>query len=323
MMMSKQLSSIPNKVKQPAQCCIHCGKSYSKRTSLDKHIVLCELIHRSKKSSLIIEEDEHIPSQRKMYQMLLELGIKYNKLDEKVSELNKWVIKKKKKINVLEWLNANMIPDFTFDNLYETVKIGEEDIKNLLDNSFIETINEIFSKWLYNINEEQTEDKTEDKTEYKTEEQTDYKTEDKTEYKTEDKTEDKKKCKLNNDYTYYQNIKTNIIPIVAFVQKTSRFYVYDGCVGEEKTWKELSKDKLIKFLVKIQMKLAKTFYNWKKQNQTEIRENDSLSIICDKASIKLMSVDFKQESTLSKIRSALYNKMKSDIKALIEYEFEF
>ena len=113
------------------------------------------------------------------------------------------------------------------------------------------------------------------------------------------------------------------MPVFAFVQKTSRFYIYDGCVGEEKTWKELSKDKLIKFLVKIQMKLAKTFYNWKKQNQTEIRENDSLSIICDKASIKLMSVDFKQESTLSKIRSALYNKMKTDMKALIEYEFEF
>ena len=36
-----------------------------------------------------------------------------------------------------------------------------------------------------------------------------------------------------------------------------------------------------------------------------------------------MGVEFKQESLLSKIRANMYNKMKTDMKALIEYEFEF
>ena len=40
------------------------------------------------------EEDEPLPSQHRMYQMLIELSQKYNRLEEKVSELNKWVIKK-------------------------------------------------------------------------------------------------------------------------------------------------------------------------------------------------------------------------------------
>ena len=36
-----------------------------------------------------------------------------------------------------------------------------------------------------------------------------------------------------------------------------------------------------------------------------------------------MSIEFKQDSTLSKMKSIMYNRMKTDMKALIEYEFEF
>ena len=43
----------------------------------------------------------------------------------------------------------------------------------------------------------------------------------------------------------------------------------------------------------------------------------------NKASVKLMGIDFKHDLTLSKIKLSIYNKMKKDMKALIEYEFEF
>jgi hypothetical protein len=36
-----------------------------------------------------------------------------------------------------------------------------------------------------------------------------------------------------------------------------------------------------------------------------------------------MGIDFKQESALSRVRSNMYSKMKVDMKAMIEYEFEF
>ena len=110
---------IPNKIKQPAQCCTHCGKSYKLKTNLNKHFTLCELLHKSKrKSYLVIEEEEDIPSQKNMYKMLLEMAQKYNALEEKVTEMNKWVIKKKKQINVIEWLNIN-IKDIWFLNKRE------------------------------------------------------------------------------------------------------------------------------------------------------------------------------------------------------------
>ena len=69
-----QIYGIPNKIKQPAHCCIYCGKTYKLRSNVDKHMTLCELLHKSKKPGFVIEEDDETPSLKKMYKMLLELG---------------------------------------------------------------------------------------------------------------------------------------------------------------------------------------------------------------------------------------------------------
>jgi hypothetical protein len=234
---------------------------------LDKHSVICELLNNSKKSKLVIEEDDPLPSQRKMFQMLIELGMKFNKLEENMEEINKWVVKKKKKINVLEWLNANMTPNIVFDSMIERNIINEEDLKILIDNQFNDTLNEVFTRTIYNFNETEN-------------------------------------------------------PIFAFVQKANVFYIYD-IIDNKKVWVELSRERLIKFLNKVHIKIMKSFYEWKKTKENEIKTNDSFAIMCDKTTVKLMSVEFKQDSILSKVRSMMFNKMKTDMKALIEYEFEF
>ena len=46
--MNKLASNIPNKIKQPSLCCVYCGKSYIKRINLDKHLVICELLQKTK-----------------------------------------------------------------------------------------------------------------------------------------------------------------------------------------------------------------------------------------------------------------------------------
>jgi len=276
-----KISNIPNKIKQSAQCCVHCGKGYKTRNNLEKHLVLCELVHKSKRTALNDEEEMIMPSQKQMFQMLLELGQKYSKLEEKVDEINKWVVKKKKKINVLEWLNVNMIPNLIFENLTDKIQIIESDLEFLLQNSFLDTINEVFARTIYNISETEN-------------------------------------------------------PIFAFAQKSNIFYIYDitglknnnelknnNDENNQPIWLELSKDKLIRFLNKMQMKMSKSFYEWRKKNAEKIRDNDNLSTSCDNAVLKIMSTEFKQDSTLSKMKITMYNKMKTDMKALIEYEFEF
>lgn len=256
-------TDIPNRIKQPAKCCVHCGKSYKIKSNLDKHTAICELL-RNKKT---IDEIDEIPSQRKMYQLLLELGSRFNKLEEKMDEINKWVIKKKKKINVIEWLNKNITPEIKFDNLLEKIIIDEDDIKYLFENTFADTLNKIFDRNIYNTSE-----------------------------------------------------NSNGYPIFAFIQKSNVFYIFEN---EEAGWTEANREKFVKFLNKVHMKLTRLFIEWKRNNVTEINNDEKLSTLCDKTSVKIMSVDFRQESVLSKIKTNMYSKMKTDVKAIIEYDFEF
>ena len=269
--MNKISQNIPNLIKQPSQCCIYCGKNYKKKTNMDKHMLICELINDSKKRTNLIlkdEDEEDVPSNRKLYQILLELGNRFNKLEDRMDEINKWVIKKKKKINVIEWLNLNMKPDIKFDNLTEKILINHDDINYLFENSFIETLNNLFSKSIYNqINDSEL-----------------------------------------------------VNPIFAFVQKTNIFYIYEN---REEGWMELSKEKLIKFLNKVHMKLFRIFSEYKRLHSDRLRNDESFSVLCDKTSVKMMNIDFRQETVLGKIRSIMYSKMKTDMKALVEYEFEF
>lgn len=260
--------------KQFSQCsCTWCGKGYKTKINLEKHTILCELIHKSSKKRANTNSDDYhdicddLPSPKKMYQMLLELGYKYSKLEEKLDEVNKFVIKKKKKINVLEWLNSNIVPSLVFENLIDKIKIIDSDIEFLLENNFLETINVVLSRFLY----------------------------------------------LEND------LENNLIPLFAFVQKTNIFYAF----VEGSQWVELPKDKLCLFLMRVQMKISKAFHEWKKQRATRIRDEESFAILCDKTLIKIMGNEFKQDSTFGKMRAVMYNKMKTDMKAMVEYEFEF
>jgi len=285
--MNKLTNEIPNKIKQPAICCVNCGKNYKKRVNLDKHSVLCDLLQRSKTrqntnpvlEQLLKEDDEPMPSQRKMFQILIELGQRYNRLEEKVNEINKWVVRKKKTINVVEWLNANLNPTIEFETMIEKIIINEEDIKNLLEKSFYDVLNDIFSRTIYNLSDSEN-------------------------------------------------------PLFAFVQKQNVFYIYDNTTTNSnnnsndnhnniKCWTELSKERLTKFLTKVHMKIVKAFYDWKNLKKNEITNNETVSSLCDKTILKLLSVEFKEENIYSKVRNMMYSRMKKDMKSLVEYEFEF
>jgi alanyl-tRNA synthetase len=146
----------------------------------------------------------------------------------------------------------------------DKIIINEDDVKNILQNSFYDVLNDVFARTIYNFNE------------------------------------------IEN-------------PIFAFVQKPNVFYIYDT----DGIWIELTKERLIKFLNKIHMKIFKEFTDWKKIKANEIKNDSSLSSMCDKTLVKIMSVEFKQESILSKVRSMMFAKMKTDMKALVEFEFEF
>ena len=230
------MNSTINKIKQSSLCCVYCGKSYKTKSYLDKHILLCEIWHKSKNKTNSNNSNNYnniynqnndaddefvVPSQKKMYQIILELAFKCNTLENKVNELNKFMSKKIKKIDILEFLNNDLQkPSFIFDNMTDLIKVNQSDIEFLFNNSFLETVNHILSKNIYK----------------------------------------------NEDIT----TNTDPIPITCFIQKPNNIYIYDKTNTQTQennhSWQIISREKLIRFLNIIQFKISKAFSEWRKTN---------------------------------------------------------
>ena len=118
--------------------CIHCGKEYKNNSSLNKHVLLCELVSRKETSS----EQDIPPSNKRLYQMLVELTYRYKQMEERLNFIE--VSTRKKKINVIEWLNANNKPETTFSGI--NIQIQTSDISLLFEANLNAVFSEIFKR---------------------------------------------------------------------------------------------------------------------------------------------------------------------------------
>jgi hypothetical protein len=120
--------------------------------------------------------------------------------------------------------------------------------------------------------------------------------------------------KENNDFIY---------PIKCFSQKTNIFYICETVDENKCVWIQATTEQILLLLKKIQGKIITELTKWKLSNKAQIDSNDKLSDQFNKAVIKLMSVNFTTHDVgASRIRNALYTFLKTDLKNLIEYEFE-
>jgi len=118
--MEKQ--QVIKKVKRSFSC-PYCSKSYQRKLYYDRHYSCCKLLHTSnKKNNLIdLEESGDIPTRRELYIMVQELSSKYELLLKHTTKLQSYVYRKKKQINLLEWLkqdcigSKHMIPKYDMD----------------------------------------------------------------------------------------------------------------------------------------------------------------------------------------------------------------
>ena len=265
----------PNSIKDSCICCINCGKEYKTRKGLRKHEITCELLRLSKKKIRI--EEEELPTYRELFLMLLELGNKYNNLEKKMEEMNKMVVKTKKKINIFEWLHKTYKPLESFDEFCSNIKITNEHIEKIIDISMFDLISLIIKDHINVYN------------------------------------------KTNEDYN---------CPLFAFHLKKG-IYVFNKTQTNEnkddiskfEKWEELTSFQLIKWAANLQMNIAKKFQNWKKENEDDIKSNEHLNHLCDKALIKIVTPEFKTDKDLNKLKLCIFNLIKTDIKEIIEYDF--
>lgn len=251
--------------------CEICKKQYTKKSSLDKHKILCDFKIKSKREKQIeIEELGDVPTHLELVKIVQELTLKLVKMDEKMEEMQKWIIKKKKKINVISWLNANVNSTIGFlEWVHTTIIINAEHFETLMENNVYYTIQHIFQDNL---------------------------------------------CK-KDDFVY---------PICCFTQKPGIFYICEKNANNMSEWKEMDDSDMILLFKKIHTNIIRELTNWKIANQHQFDDNDKISILFNKAVIKIMNINVTNPSdtSFSKIKHGLYNYLKSDLKMILEFDFE-
>ena len=122
----------------------------------------------------------------------------------------------------------------------------------------------------------------------------------------------------------YKLTQSKSLPVFCFDQKTNYIYVYNiQTESETPSWFPVERENLISFMNKIHMKITKKLTEWKKTQETHGTFIDSKAEKYNKTVMKLMDINFKQDNTFNKFKSIIYGSLKTDMKALIEYEFEF
>jgi hypothetical protein len=135
-------------------CCILCEKKYTRKSSYDKHVVLCDFLFSSKREKQITnQETEDMPSYHQLVNIVQELTIKYSQMENKLAAMQKWVEKKKKKINVIQWLNNNSEPTSqAFEEWIKNINIQENHFEYLMKNNIVETVQCILEEYITNSN---------------------------------------------------------------------------------------------------------------------------------------------------------------------------
>jgi hypothetical protein len=69
-------------------------------------------------------------------------------MEEKMAEMQKWVDKKKQKINIIKWLNMTYVPNINIQSWIQSIQVTEEHIEILIEQNMIKTISAIINKKL-------------------------------------------------------------------------------------------------------------------------------------------------------------------------------
>ena len=100
---------------------------------------VCELMSKTTKERQIeSEEHDDTPNVRALYEIILELNHKMAKMEKKMQEMTKWVDLKKKKINMVDWLNENHTEgvNIDFDQFIKCIKVERDQLENLFQTDY-------------------------------------------------------------------------------------------------------------------------------------------------------------------------------------------
>ena len=281
--------------------CRFCGKMYIRKKAYMQHILMCEI---SKKSGSVDGDkgnNNHVPSNKELYEIIINLNNKYERLQEDYDVLKRFVDSRRRKIDILEWLNKNCIlrKGNDFESVFINMQLGQEDLNNVFDNDYVNGIANIIATIVYSMNIDQDRDKNKDK--------------------------DKDKDIENGSC------------LRAFTHREGIFYIYsrnkvlkndvnndvdndvDDDVDEFK-WKIMENGDFDRLIKSIDSKLLIAFKEWHLKTE-KIMDEDKFAELYIKNLKKVMGGNFKMCEKIGKIKNRLYKMIKSEMKNVMIYDF--
>ena len=122
--------------------CSFCGRGYQRKIYYSRHVAICELMCKSiKERQLENQERDDTPSVRELYDVILEMATKMSAMEKKMNEMSKWVDSKKRKINIIEWLNeTHKNIALSMEEFIERIKVERCHLEHLFKEDYNKTI---------------------------------------------------------------------------------------------------------------------------------------------------------------------------------------
>ena len=146
--------------------CKYCNRTYKLKPNYDKHYLLCDTLNKSisktsisktsigktsiGKTSICISKNnaDYVPSLRDMFTIILELTAKNSQLEQRVEELSKWAESKKKKLNVIDWLNEKYTKNIKYTDWLAGINITRNHLEAVFKSDMVIGCKEILENLL-------------------------------------------------------------------------------------------------------------------------------------------------------------------------------
>jgi hypothetical protein len=99
------------------------------------------------------EESEDTPTLRELYAVVMEMTVKYNKLEQKLTNFMQTVGVKKQKINLIDWLTANQKDAMNYVDWLQIICLNRTHLELIFQHGYIEGMSAIFKQFLTKADE--------------------------------------------------------------------------------------------------------------------------------------------------------------------------
>jgi hypothetical protein len=278
--------------------CKYCNRAYKLKPNYDKHYLLCNTLSISKtsisKTSIsktnTKETLDYVPSLRDMFTLVLELTAKNSQLEQKVEELSKWAESKKKKLNVIDWLNEKYTKNIKYSEWVAGIIITRKHLEAVFNSDMVTGCYEILQNLLsLHISNEHISN------------------------------EHISNEHISNEHISNEHISNeHTIPIKAFDQKENILFIYN----DDNKWEILSQPMFANLINILSKKILTEFLKWQTENKSKMKQDD-FSYKYARNVQKIMGGNLTQEQIHTRVKKELYNYLKMNLKNVVEYEFSF